>query len=714
MSSASPISARAKKPPPFLLGAGLLFWGWQTGLIIPAAVMAVVLEAARWKKTSWDFANEDFARIWIFCTVLLLAAAVFAFTSNEGPAEFRGLFQDPNLATERGATNATSRTAATLFRWLPMVFFLFVGAQHYSTRQGIPLETISLILQRRWRKARREGRPLPPSRTVDISYIYFALCLFAASVHVSEDQTFFWGACLLLGWALWPQRSRRFGLAVWVACFGGAIVLGYFGQRGMAELQNYLSRLDPQWWLGLSRQGFDPTRSQTALGHVDRLKQSGTIVIRLEVPEGPPPPLLREASYRSFKSKVWTADILETDFRRVQEEPPNSGVYVLLRGKTNSSRVNIASYLAGGKALLPLPSGTGRLENLFAWGLFDSELGTVLAEGPGLVVFDAFYGPGTTPDSPADSLADLDVPDREKRALDKVIAEIDEPSAKAHSLSAPPMNSEETVKALNRFFVSHFAYSTFEEPGPVKGQDTPLSRFLLRTRKGHCEYFATAGVLLLRRLGIPARYAVGYAVHEASGKNKFVVRERDAHAWCLVWDAAAGTWENADFTPASWVEVEAARASILQPLSDLWSWLRFQFFKIRYGQTHIRQYLLWAIVPVLLVLFYQVVFRRRSRSVRSGRPHDLAIHWPGLDSEFYLLERKLAERGLPRRASEPLTTWLERAVGDPSLADLKAPLRELLRLHYRYRFDPLGLTQQERAELSQAARQLGTHLSGFS
>jgi transglutaminase-like putative cysteine protease len=49
--------------------------------------------------------------------------------------------------------------------------------------------------------------------------------------------------------------------------------------------------------------------------------------------------------------------------------------------------------------------------------------------------------------------------------------------------------------------------------------ETPLARFLLRTRSGHCEYFATATVLLLRQLGIPARYAVGYAVHEASGRQ---------------------------------------------------------------------------------------------------------------------------------------------------------------------------------------------------
>ena len=73
-------------------------------------------------------------------------------------------------------------------------------------------------------------------------------------------------------------------------------------------------------------------------------------------------------------------------------------------------------------------------------------------------------------------------------------------------------------------------------PPPGTNKDvTPLSRFLLKTRAGHCEYFATATVLLLRELGIPARYAVGYAVHETS-RQRLRRALRDAHAWCLVWN----------------------------------------------------------------------------------------------------------------------------------------------------------------------------------
>jgi hypothetical protein len=209
--------------------------------------------------------------------------------------------------------------------------------------------------------------------------------------------------------------------------------------------------------------------------------------------------------------------------------------------------------------------------------------------------------------------------------------------------------------------------------------------------------------LLLRRAGIPARYAVGYAVHEGAGQ-KYVVRQRDAHAWCLVWDKDEGRWRDFDPTPPSWVAAESERDSRWQALLDAWSWLSFEFSKFRWGQTNLRQYILWALVPILGVLLYQIIARSRRRSRRQQEDANEGLPWPGLDSEFYQFERRLAALGLARQGSEPLSTWLERALEDPGLAELQEPLRELLRLHYRYRFDPRGLTREEREELRDAAQ----------
>jgi hypothetical protein len=115
-------------------------------------------------------------------------------------------------------------------------------------------------------------------------------------------------------------------------------------------------------------------------------------------------------------------------------------------------------------------------------------------------------------------------------------------------------------------------------------------------------------------------------------------------------------------------------------------------------------------VPVLALLLFQIVRRRRHRTGKgAGAP--LPIVWPGLDSEFYQIERQLAQRGILRGTNEPLTDWLERAAAEPSLFELKDPLHALLRLHYRYRFDPEGLSDSDREELRRKARECLDKLS---
>jgi len=103
-------------------------------------------------------------------------------------------------------------------------------------------------------------------------------------------------------------------------------------------------------------------------------------------------------------------------------------------------------------------------------------------------------------------------------------------------------------------------------------------------------------------------------------------------------------------------------------------------------------------------LLFQIV-RQRRRIQGKGPGGRRAAVWPGLDSEFYQIEKQLADRGLVRGLDETLADWLERAAAEPSLVSLKAPLRGLLRLHYRYRFDPQGLSDSDRDELRRETRE---------
>src|SRR6266478_4139977 len=133
------------KTPPFFLGAAVGFWGRQTGFLGPGPIMALTLEASRLIRGRLEFSDEDLHRIWTLCLVVLVAAVFYAFTSNEGPSEFRGFFHSPNYLTQRTAGMATARTTWSMLRWLPMTFFCFVFAQTYNSREAVPLHVISII-----------------------------------------------------------------------------------------------------------------------------------------------------------------------------------------------------------------------------------------------------------------------------------------------------------------------------------------------------------------------------------------------------------------------------------------------------------------------------------------------------------------------------------------------------------------------------------------
>lgn len=85
--------------------------------------------------------------------------------------------------------------------------------------------------------------------------------------------------------------------------------------------------------------------------------------------------------------------------------------------------------------------------------------------------------------------------------------------------------------------------------------------FLFDIKQGFCNYYATAEIVMLRALGIPARLGVGYAQGERMEgvPNAYIVRQRDAHAWPEVY-----------FPGIGWVEFEptVSQPVIVRPLGD--------------------------------------------------------------------------------------------------------------------------------------------------
>jgi protein-glutamine gamma-glutamyltransferase len=79
----------------------------------------------------------------------------------------------------------------------------------------------------------------------------------------------------------------------------------------------------------------------------------------------------------------------------------------------------------------------------------------------------------------------------------------------------------------------------------------PVADFLFNTRAGHCEYFASAMVLMLRSRRVPARLVNGFQMGEYNeSADIYTVRQSDAHSWVEVFFPKNG-WVAFDPTPAA-------------------------------------------------------------------------------------------------------------------------------------------------------------------
>lgn len=75
-----------------------------------------------------------------------------------------------------------------------------------------------------------------------------------------------------------------------------------------------------------------------------------------------------------------------------------------------------------------------------------------------------------------------------------------------------------------------------------------LATFLLNTRTGYCEQFATAMAALARSIGLPARVVVGFTPGRPLGHHTYLVTDHDAHAWPEIYFPDTG-WLRFEPTP---------------------------------------------------------------------------------------------------------------------------------------------------------------------
>jgi hypothetical protein len=294
---------------------------------------------------------------------------------------------------------------------------------------------------------------------------------------------------------------------------------------------------------------------------------------------------------------------------------------------------------------------------------------------------------------------------------------------------------------------SRCAY-TREMVAPQPGQD-PIEMFLFDTRRGHCEYFASAMVALCQSVGLPARLVVGYVAadfNEVTGK--YLVRQSNAHAWAEV-HIGNGAWQTFDPSPTDDVTaIHRPKRGWLASLRHWYESIEFgwnrsiigfddrsqkesiigrridfaaieRFFSDVSGRWFVAARSLsrgngptlpWWVLPAAIACASIAVISsrrrrrsgpRRARAARAARPRALRIP----EAEFYT--RALADLARGSAAKPDNLPPLEHA---RRLSDEHIPVADAFRsiasLFYKIRFAGRPLTAEEQARAAELAGNL--------
>lgn len=244
-------------------------------------------------------------------------------------------------------------------------------------------------------------------------------------------------------------------------------------------------------------------------------------------------------------------------------------------------------------------------------------------------------------------------------------------------------------RALNHFRNEPFHYTLTP---PLLGTHQ-VDDFLFQTRRGFCEHYASAFVVLMRAAGVPARVVTGYLGGDRNPVGGYwVVRDRDAHAWAEVWLPEAG-WLRVDPTAAVAPQRVESGLSAALPAADRpmlklppgwlrsarqsWDYVNHGWNQWVLGYDHHRQQdLLSALSPSLASLKGMLFAMLTGAGLilaglaLSTLRNPLRKPLDPLEQGYQLFLSRLNRIGLVRRANEGPSDFAARAVRDrPDLAE---------------------------------------------
>ncbi|MFM7321237.1 MAG: transglutaminase-like domain-containing protein [Armatimonadota bacterium] len=251
-------------------------------------------------------------------------------------------------------------------------------------------------------------------------------------------------------------------------------------------------------------------------------------------------------------------------------------------------------------------------------------------------------------------------------------------------------SDKEKADRVAEWLMAHHPYKLGFRPG---GKD-PVVAFLEQDGTGaHCEFFASAAALLLRTVGVPTRYVVGYYAHETVEDDLMLVRQRDAHAWVEAY-VDGGKWMTVEATPPT--GMPDSHGTSVEGWRRIWEQV----------QDNAKQWLLAiteatpdqfasGILAVGGVFGGVLWFRRRRGTSTTVVGYPVPAPW---DEYARTFESTMQRRGV---ALSPSATWKETVAALPSEDPVRTPAIRFVELYEQGRFGGAPVGDAARATLEE-------------
>lgn len=327
----------------------------------------------------------------------------------------------------------------------------------------------------------------------------------------------------------------------------------------------------------VSSSGFS---ERVLLGDSGRIRGDSTVMLRVRTLSGTPPApddaYWRGLAFDRFDGRAWSSS---AESRMPVPGDPTLGVSPgAPRRKTPNLLQRIlrepvpAGVLFGPGEVLQIRGATGRLErdaagDLFAPQTADSRVHYDVSVNATVVSDETLEHDRVAPPSASDPLLALP-------PLSPRIAE------QAAAIVSGARSDLARARAIERWLRENGRYSDVPPRDPPGDLRSPIERFLLGELRGHCEYFATAMVVLARGVGLPSRLVNGFAGGRRNRIGDFVeLTASDAHAWVEVLFQEHG-WIRFDPTPPDLrLAASSATPSLRERIAELQSALELYWLQ---------------------------------------------------------------------------------------------------------------------------------------